>query len=167
MTDKTNPSSDPTSLIVLGVVALAAIGGVAFWLLNGKKEEPVEPVDLDELVKEETPSEPKTKRRNNKKKAVEPKKEETKPKEAEKPKEQPKKEEKKEETKSKNKKKKSKGKKTEKKETKTEEKKVKEEEVDEDDGEWEEVGKKNKKGTSFEDKQKKIQKLQQAYLSQF
>ena len=113
MTDKTNPSSDPTSLIVLGGVALAAIGGVAFWLLNGKKEEPVEPVDLDELVKEETPSEPKTKRRNNKKKAVEPKKEETKPKEAEKPKEQPKKEEKKEETKSKNKKKKSKGKKIE------------------------------------------------------
>ena len=39
MTDKTNPSSDPTSLIVLAGVALAAIGGVAFWLLNGKKEE--------------------------------------------------------------------------------------------------------------------------------
>ena len=39
-------------------------------------------------------------------------------------------------------------------------------EVDDDEWEWEEVGKKSKKGTS-EDKQKKIKKLQQAYLSQF
>ena len=36
MTDKSN-SSDATSLLVLGGVALAAIGGVAFWMLNKKK----------------------------------------------------------------------------------------------------------------------------------
>ena len=36
MTDKSNPS-DATSLLVLGGVALAAIGGVAFWMLNKKR----------------------------------------------------------------------------------------------------------------------------------
>ena len=71
MTDKSNPS-DATSLLVLGGVALAAIGGVAFWMLN-KKRGTSRASWLGWAS-----AEPKQRRRNNKKKVVEQKKEEPK-----------------------------------------------------------------------------------------
>ena len=168
MTDAT--SSIPPSTYIIGGISFAVLAGLTYFFLvsnNTESSKPISQKDLDELVSS-SPEE--KKRRNQKKKSTPSQKEENKQvevaKKEEKKKEEPKKEEAKKEGKKKNKKK---GNQQQKKDQ------VKPLDLlankltgDDDEGEWEEVGKKDTdKKKSYQDTQKKTKELYISYLENF
>ena len=167
MTDAT--SSIPPTYII-GGISFAVLAGLTYFFLgnnNTESSKPISQKDLDELV---SSSHEEKKRRNQKKKSTPSQKEENKQvevaKKEEKKKEEPKKEEAKKEGKKKNKKK---GNQQQKKDQ------VKPLDLlankltgDDDEGEWEEVGKKDTdKKKSYQDTQKKTKELYISYLENF
>ena len=167
MTDAT--STIPPSTYIIGGLSLAVLAGLTYYFLGNNSTETSKPIsqsELDELVKS-APEE--KKRRNQRKKSTPVQKEESKPVEApkkeEKKKEEPKKEEAKKEGKKKNKKKGTQQKKEAAKPLDLLANKIT---GDEDEGEWEEVGKKDKENKkSYKDSQKKAMELYNSSLENF
>ena len=168
MTDAT--SSIPSSTYIIGGLSFAVLAGLTYYFLEGNKKtessKPISQSELDELVS----SAPEEKKRRNQKKnkqSAPVQKEESKPVEA------PKKEEKKvqpknEEVKKEGKKKKKKGTQQQKKEPAKPLDLLANKITGDDEGEWEEVGKKNiDKKKSYQDNQKKAKELYNSYLENF
>ena len=168
MTDAT--SSIPSSTYIIGGLSFAVLAGLTYYFIEGNKKtkssKPMSQSELDELVS----SAPEEKKRRNQKKnkqSAPVQKEESKPVEA------PKKEEKKvqpknEEVKKEGKKKKKKGTQQQKKEPAKPLDLLANKITGDDEGEWEEVGKKNiDKKKSYQDNQKKTKELYNSYLENF
>ena len=163
MTDATR--SIPPSTYIIGGLSFAVLAGLTYFFLgnsNTESSKPISQKDLDELVSS-SPEE--QKRRNQKKKSTPTQKEDNKPVEVAK-KEEKKKEEPKKEGKKKNKKKITQQQKKE--QVKPLDLLANKLTGDDDEGEWEEVGKKDTdKKKSYQDSQKKTKDLYNSYLVNF
>ena len=169
MTDAT--SSIPSSTYIIGGLSFAVLAGLTYYFLEGNKKtessKPISQSELDELVS----SAPEEKKRRNQKKnkqSAPVQKEESKQVEEVPKKEEMKEQPKKEEVKKEGKKRKKKGTQQQKKEPAKPLDLLANKITGDDEGEWEEVGKKNiDKKKSYQDTQKKAKELYNSYLENF